>query len=90
MATRSGSPSPAASDRSTTANARTLTAHEVTELEAIERRGCRWAPAANISVAATATATATIVLIIAAASGSYAPVVTANSDTLGLAVASGF
>lgn len=65
-----------------------LAVPEYAELQAIERRGRRWALAANISFGVAAAST--IVAIITAARGSYAPVVTANSEAVGLAIAGGF
>lgn len=65
-----------------------LDAPEYAELQAIERRGRRWALAANISFGVAAAST--IVAIITAARGSYAPVVTANGEAVGLAIAGAF
>ena len=61
---------------------------ELSELEAIERRGRRWGLAANISFGVAAAST--IAAIVMATHGSYAPVVTANGETVGLAIAGGF
>lgn len=63
--------------------------HDFSELEAVENRGKRWALAANISFGAAAVTT--LVAIITAARGSTTTaVVTAQPDSVGLAIAGGF
>lgn len=63
--------------------------HDFSKLEAVEKRGDRWALAANISFGAAAVTT--LVAIITAARGSTTTaVVTAQPDSVGLAIAGGF
>lgn len=61
---------------------------DYSDLEAVERRGRRWGLAANLSFGVAAAST--LLAIVTAARGSYGPVVSAQSDAVGLAIAGRF